>query len=42
MPDESEVHGLLALMLMNDARREARFVDGELVLLPDQDRALEP
>ena len=28
MPDEPEVHGLLALMLMNDARREARFADG--------------
>jgi RNA polymerase sigma-70 factor (ECF subfamily) len=40
MPDEPEVHGLLALMLLNDARREARFADGELVLLADQDRAL--
>ena len=40
MPDEPEVHGLLALMLMNDARREARFADGELVLLKDQDRHL--
>ena len=40
MPDESEVHGLLALMLLLDARREARFRDGELVLLGDQDRAL--
>src|SRR5262249_1402217 len=29
MPDEPEVHGLLALMLINDARREARFEDGE-------------
>ena len=28
MPDEPEAHGLLALMLVNDARREARFVDG--------------
>jgi RNA polymerase sigma-70 factor, ECF subfamily len=37
MPDESEVHGLLALMLLLDARREARFRDGELVLLADQD-----
>jgi RNA polymerase sigma-70 factor, ECF subfamily len=36
MPDESEVHGLLA----NDARSEARFADGELVLLADQDRTL--
>jgi RNA polymerase sigma-70 factor, ECF subfamily len=39
MPDEPEVHGLLALMLLNDARREARFDDGELVLLGDQDRS---
>ena len=39
MPDEPEVHGLLALMLLNDARREARFEDGELVLLADQDRS---
>ncbi len=38
MPDEPEVHGLLALMLLQDARREARFADGELVLLADQDR----
>jgi RNA polymerase sigma-70 factor (ECF subfamily) len=40
MPDEPEVHGLLALMLLHDARREARFRDGELVLLEDQDRSL--
>jgi RNA polymerase sigma-70 factor, ECF subfamily len=40
MPDEPEVHGLLALMLLLDARREARFRDGELVLLADQDRSL--
>jgi RNA polymerase sigma-70 factor (ECF subfamily) len=38
MPDEPEVHGLLALMLLHDARRAARFRDGELVLLADQDR----
>ncbi len=38
MADESEVHGLLALMLLHDARREARFQDGGLVLLADQDR----
>jgi RNA polymerase sigma-70 factor, ECF subfamily len=37
MPDEAEVHGLHALMLLNDARREARFENGELVLLADQD-----
>jgi RNA polymerase sigma-70 factor, ECF subfamily len=40
MPDEPEVHGLLALMLMNDARREARFADGTVVLLREQDRSL--
>ena len=40
MPDEAEVHALLALMLINDARREARFADGALVLLRDQDRSL--
>jgi RNA polymerase sigma-70 factor (ECF subfamily) len=40
MPDEPEVYGLLALMLANDARSEARFADGELVLLADQDRSL--
>jgi RNA polymerase sigma-70 factor (ECF subfamily) len=40
MPDESEVVGLLALMLLNDSRRAARFRDGELVLLDDQDRSL--
>ncbi len=40
MPDEPEVHGLLALMLVNDARHEARFAEGALVLLRDQDRSL--
>ena len=40
MPDEPEVRGLLALMLMNDARRDARFADGEVVLLRDQNRSL--
>jgi RNA polymerase sigma-70 factor (ECF subfamily) len=40
MPDEAEVHGLLALMLINDARRDARFADGAVVLLRDQDRSL--
>ncbi len=39
MPDEPEVEGLLALMLLHDARRDARTApDGELVLLDDQDR----
>jgi RNA polymerase sigma-70 factor (ECF subfamily) len=40
MPDEPEAHGLLALMLVNDSRREARFAGGEVVLLRDQDRSL--
>jgi RNA polymerase sigma-70 factor, ECF subfamily len=39
MPDEPEAHGLLALMLLHDSRRRARFEDGELVLLSDQDRS---
>jgi RNA polymerase sigma-70 factor, ECF subfamily len=38
MPDEPEVQGLMALMLLDDARRDARFAGGELVLLADQDR----
>jgi predicted RNA polymerase sigma factor len=40
MPDEAEALGLLALMLLNDSRRAARFHNGELVLLDDQDRSL--
>jgi RNA polymerase sigma-70 factor (ECF subfamily) len=40
MPDEAEVHGLLALMLLNDSRRDARFADDTVVLLADQDRSL--
>jgi len=40
MPDEPEVHGLLALMLLLDARKRARFREGELVLLADQDHSL--
>ena len=40
MPDESEPRGLLALMLLHDARRDARYDHGELVLLDDQDRSL--
>ena len=39
MPDESEVRGLVALMLLHDSRRAARLIGGELVLLADQDRA---
>ena len=39
MPDEPEVQGLQALMLLDDARRAARFDGGELVLLADQDRS---
>jgi RNA polymerase sigma-70 factor, ECF subfamily len=40
MPDEPEAHGLLAMMLMHDSRRDARFRDGDLVLLADQDHSL--
>jgi RNA polymerase sigma-70 factor (ECF subfamily) len=40
MPDEPEASALLALMLFNDSRRAARFRDGELVLLDEQDRSL--
>jgi RNA polymerase sigma-70 factor, ECF subfamily len=41
MPDEAEVLGLLALMLLQDSRRAARVgADGEIVLLDDQDRTL--
>jgi RNA polymerase sigma-70 factor, ECF subfamily len=40
MPDEAEVHALLALMRLHHARRRARFVDGELIRLADQDRTL--
>jgi len=39
LPAEPEVHGLLALMLVNDSRRDARLRDGELVLLAEQDRS---
>jgi RNA polymerase sigma-70 factor (ECF subfamily) len=40
MPDEAEAHGLHALLLLQDARRDARLTpDGELVLLADQDRS---
>jgi len=40
MPDEGEALGLLALLLLHDARREGRVgPGGELVLLEDQDRS---
>jgi RNA polymerase sigma-70 factor (ECF subfamily) len=38
MPDEPEVTGLLALMLLTEARRESRMRDGTLVTLDQQDR----
>jgi RNA polymerase sigma-70 factor (ECF subfamily) len=38
LPAEPEVRGLLALMLLHDARRDARFDGQDLVLIPDQDR----
>jgi RNA polymerase sigma-70 factor (ECF subfamily) len=41
MPDEAEVLGLLALLLLQDSRRAARVGErGEIVLLEDQDRSL--
>jgi len=40
MPDEAEAAGLLALMLFNHSRRDARFRAGQLVLLDEQDRSL--
>jgi RNA polymerase sigma-70 factor (ECF subfamily) len=41
MPDEPEAHGMLALMLLHDARRPARIdASGNLVTLDEQDRSL--
>jgi predicted RNA polymerase sigma factor len=41
LPDDGEVAGLLALMLLTDARRPARTgADGELIPLTEQDRTL--
>jgi RNA polymerase sigma-70 factor, ECF subfamily len=41
MPDEAEALGLLAMLLLQDSRRDARTgPDGELILLEDQDRSL--
>jgi RNA polymerase sigma-70 factor (ECF subfamily) len=41
MPDEPEAHGMLALLLLHDARRASRVdADGALVLLDEQDRSL--
>lgn len=39
LPEDEETAGLLSLMLMVDARRDARLVDGELVTLAEQDRS---
>ena len=39
LPEDPETRGLLAMMLLHDSRREARFRGGELVLLDDQDRS---
>lgn len=39
LPREAEAHGLFALLLLHRARESARAVDGDLVLLGDQDRA---
>ncbi|HEX3813448.1 MAG TPA: sigma-70 family RNA polymerase sigma factor [Mycobacteriales bacterium] len=40
MPDEPEAQGLLALMMIHHARRQARFSGEDLVLLDEQDRSL--
>lgn len=40
LPNEPDVSGLLALMLLHDSRRESRLRDGELVTLEEQDRSL--
>ena len=40
LPEQPEAHGLLALVLLHDARRAARLHAGELVLLEEQDRSL--
>lgn len=40
MPDEPEAAGLLALMLLNESRMDARMADGEIVLLSEQDRGM--
>jgi RNA polymerase sigma-70 factor (ECF subfamily) len=40
LPEQPEAHGLLAMMLLLDARRDARSRDGQLVLLADQDPSL--
>lgn len=39
LPREAEAHGLLSLLLFHRAREGARAVDGELILLADQDRS---
>jgi RNA polymerase sigma-70 factor, ECF subfamily len=40
LPDQPEPQGLLAMMLLHDSRRDARFHDGEMLLFADQDRDL--
>ncbi len=40
MPEQPEVHGLLAMMLVHDSRRDARHRNDELVMLDEQDRDL--
>jgi RNA polymerase sigma-70 factor (ECF subfamily) len=40
LPQQAENIGLLALMLLQDSRRNARVIDGKLVTLEDQDRSL--
>jgi len=39
LPDRADLDELLGLMLLQHSRRDARLVDGQMVLLPDQDRS---
>jgi predicted RNA polymerase sigma factor len=39
LPERPDLDGLLGLMLLQHSRRDARLVDGRMVLLPDQDRS---
>jgi RNA polymerase sigma factor (sigma-70 family) len=39
LPGRSDLDGLLGLMLLQHSRRDARVLDGQLVLVPDQDRS---
>jgi RNA polymerase sigma-70 factor (ECF subfamily) len=42
LPDDPEVRGLLAMMLLHDSRREARFRDGQTVTVDGTTGIVEP